>query len=331
MSADGQPPTDSGSKDAAPPRLAPQLRQPRLSQLRLSTWRGVLVRAVRGFKRDNCLDLAAALTYWSLLAMFPAAIVVVALAGLVATSEAAIATITDVIDELLPEEIAATLSDRLRDVTGRRTAAGVLFSFGLLGSLWTASAYLRSFTRAANHIYGVPEGRPFYRLLPQQILLTVALLLIAALVVIGLIVSGPVAEAIGEATGLAETTVALWDTAKWPVLVLLGGVLLSLLFWLAPNVQQPRFRWLTVGGAVALVVWVMVSVGFGIYVANFGAYEVTYGALGAVIVFLVWLFLTNCAVLLGVEINAELQRGRRIQAGRDDDPGGPALPPRFPT
>jgi membrane protein len=311
--------------DGAPPR------QPRLSQLKLATWRGVLARSARGFKQDNCLDLAAALTYWSLLALFPAAIVVVALAGLVATSEAAVNTLVEIFEELAPDEAAAALTDRLRDVAGQRTAAGVLFSFGLLGALWTAGAYLRSFTRAANIIYAVPESRPFYRLLPQQLLLTVVSLVLAAVVVFGLIVSGPVAEAVGNALGLGQSVLVVWNTAKWPLLVLLAGTLLSLLFWIAPNVRQPRFRWLTVGGAVALLVWVLVSVGFGFYVANFGAYDATYGTLGAVIVFLVWLFLTNCAILLGVEINAELQRGRRLQAGQAVDSDGPILPPRVPT
>jgi membrane protein len=318
-------PHQTGRGDGAPPR------QPRLSQLKLSTWRGVLVRSVRGFKQDNCVDLAAALTYWSLLALFPAAIVVVALVGLVVTSEAAVATLVEIIEELAPDEVAAALTDRLRDVAGQRTAAGVLFSFGLLGALWTASAYLRSFTRAANIIYGVPEGRPFYRLLPQQLLLTVVSLALAATVVFGLVVSGPVAEAVGNALGVERTVLAVWNTAKWPLLVLLAGALLSLLFLIAPNVRQPRFRWLTVGGGVALLVWVLVSAGFGYYVANFGAYDATYGTLGAVIVFLVWLFLTNCAILLGVEINAELQQGRRLQAGLVVDSEGPALPPRVPT
>jgi membrane protein len=306
-------------------------RGPRLSQLHLSTWRGALVRSVRGFKQDNCLDLAAALTYWSLLALFPAAIVVVALVGLVATSEAAVTTISGILEELSPDQVAAAVTDRLREVTSGRTAAGFLLSFGLLGALWTASAYLRSFTRAANAIYGVAEGRPFYRLLPQQLLLTVAALVLAATVVSGLIISGPVAEAVGSALGVERTVLTLWHTARWPVLVLIAGALLSLLFWLAPNVRQPRFRWLTVGGAVALLAWIVLSLGFGFYVANFGAYDATYGALGAIIVFLVWLFLSNCAILLGVEINAEVQRGRALQAGHVTDADGPALPPRTPA
>jgi membrane protein len=319
--------TGDRSDPAGPPRQPPA----QLSELRLATWRGVLVRSVKGFKADNCLDRAAGLTYWSLLALFPALIVVVALVGLVATSEEAIETLLEITGDLAPAAAADAIETRIREVVGQRTTAGVLLSFGLLGSLWTASAYLRSFTRAANAIYGVDEGRKAWHLIPLQIGITVVGLVLAATVLFGLIVSGPVAQAIGNAVGLGETAMAIWDTAKWPVLILIAGVLLSLMFWVAPNVRQPRFRWLTVGSGIALLVWVVVSAGFGFYVANFGAYEVTYGALGAIIIFLVWLFLSNSAVLLGVEINAELQRGRRLQSGWRIDLDTSPLPPRKPT
>lgn len=300
----------------------------RLSQLRLSTWRGVLVRAVVGFQRDHCGDLAAALTYWSLLALFPAAIVVVSLVRLVATGPGALDAMTEVLGELTPDTTAAELEQRILEVVEQRASAGLLLSFGLLGAVWSASAYLRAFTRAANRIYEVEEGRPFYVLLPRQLALTVLAILLGAVILLGLLVSGPVARAVGGVAGLEQTAVAVWDVAKLPVLVVLAGLLLSMLYWLAPNVRQPRFRWVTVGGLVALLVWIVASAGFGLYVANFGAYDATYGSLGAVIVFLVWLFIGNCAVLLGVEINAELQRGRRQQAGDDLAPDAPPLPPR---
>lgn len=304
---------------------------PRLIRLRAATWRGVFARAARGFQRDNCADLAAALTYWGLLALFPAVIVVVALVGLVATSQAAVDTILGVVGDLAPGETAGAVADQVREVTGRRTATGVLLSVGLVASVWTASAYLRSFTRAANTIYGVAEGRKVYRLVPLQLGLTLVGLVLTAAVLVGLLVSGPVARAVGQAIGLGETGLIVWNVAKWPVLVLVAAALLSLLFYVAPNVRQPRFRWLAVGAAMALLVWILLSVGFGVYVANFGTYNATYGALGAIIVFLVWMFLGNCAILFGVEINAELARGRRIQAGRPPEPGESPLPPKVPA
>jgi membrane protein len=311
--------------------------RPRRPQLRPSSWWRALVRSASGFRRDNCVDLAAALTFWAVLSVFPGAIVVVALVGLVASSDTAVDTIMEVVDDAAPAEAASALEDRLREVVGRRTAAGVLLSFGVLAAVWTASAYLRSFTRAANAIYGVPEGRPFWRLIPQQLGLTVVALVLVAVVVAGLVVSGPVAGAIGGVIGVEQTAITVWNMVRWPVLVLTAGLLLSLLFWVAPNVERPRFRWFAAGSAVALLLWIAVSAGFGFYVANVGSYDATYGALGAVIVFLLWVFLGNCAVLLGVEINAELQRARRRQARRrrghqpgPAGPAGPAAPPLPP-
>jgi membrane protein len=302
--------------------------QPGLGQLRPRTWLGVLVRSLKGFKQDDCADLAAGLTYYALLSVFPAAIVVIALVGLVASSETAISSIMDVVRDLAPAGGADALEDRLREVVGGRTAARFLISFGLLGAIWSASGYVRSYTRAANAIYGVTEGRRAWRLIPVQVAITVVALVLVAVVVVGLVVSGPVARAIGDAIGAGEGAVTVWGIAKWPVLVLVAGLVLSLLSWVAPNITPPRFRWFTVGGAVTLLVWAAVSVGFGFYVANFGNYNATYGALGAVIVFLIWIYLGNCAILLGVEINAELQRGRRLQAGVPLEPDEPSLPPR---
>jgi membrane protein len=301
-----------------------------LSDLRPRTWVGVLVRSVKGFKKDNCGDFAAGLTYFALLSVFPAAIVVVALVGLVADSEAAIGSMMDVVRDLAPADAADALEQRLQELAGR-AGTGFLLGFGLLGAIWAASGYVRGYTRAANAIYEVEEGRKFWKLIPLQVVVTIAALVLAAVVVVGLVVSGPVARALGEAIGLGETAQSVFGIAKWPLLVFLAGLVLSLLNWIAPNVQPPRFRWFTIGGAVSLLVWIAASIGFGFYVANFGNYNATYGALGAVIVFLVWMYIGNCAVLFGVEINAELQRGRRLQAGEELEPEEPPLPPRVAT
>jgi membrane protein len=304
----------------------------RLRQLRWSTWRGVLIRSVKGFVEDNCADWAAALTYYGVLALFPSAVVVVALVGLVSEGEATITTITDLLREVGAGSLVGNdgFTSVLQQVVEQRSSARVLFSFGLLGALWSASGYVGAFTRASNAIYGVTEGRPFYKLRPLQLGLTAVTLLLLAVVATGLIVSGPVTDAVGDALHLGHAPRTAWTVLKWPVLVAIMMLLLSLLFWIAPNVQPPRFRWLTVGGAVALLSWAVVSAGFGLYVARFATYDVTYGSLGAVIAFLVWLFLSNCALMLGVEINAEVQRGRALQAG-DLAPTDPVLPPRSPA
>ncbi|MGW5672199.1 YihY/virulence factor BrkB family protein [Micromonospora sp. NPDC003776] len=304
----------------------------RMRQLSWATWRGVLVRSARNFVRDNCADWAAALTYYGVLALFPATIVVVALVGLVSDGERTVDTVIGLAREIGAGSVVGNdaFVSVVRGVVTQRGPVRVLLSFGLLGALWSASGFIGAFTRASNAIYGVEEGRPFYRLRPVQIGLAALSLLLLAVVATGLIVSGPVTDAVGDrlhAGGLARQ---VWTVAKWPLLALVAMTLLSLLFWIAPNVRQPRFRWLTPGGALALVAWVLASFGFGLYVANFGSYDVTYGSLGAVIAFLVWLYLSNCALMLGVQVNAELQRGRVMQAGHDD-PGEPVLPPRTPA
>jgi membrane protein len=308
---------------------ADQISVPRgLRDLRWSTWRGVLVRSVKGFMKDNCTDWAAALTYYGVLALFPALIVIVALVGLVSQGEQTVTTITSLAKDVGAGSVVANESvvNIIKGVT-TQDSASVLLSFGLVGALWSASGYIGAFTRASNAIYGVAEGRPIYKLRPLQLLVTAATLVLLAVVAVILIVSGPVTDAIGEALHLGDVPKTLWTIVKWPVLILVMLLLLAMMFWIAPNVQPPRFRWLTVGGFATLLTWAIVSFAFGLYVANFGSYDATYGTLGAVIAFLVWLYLSNCALMLGVEINAELQRGRRIQAGADDT-DDPVLPPR---
>ncbi|MFC4147149.1 YihY/virulence factor BrkB family protein [Micromonospora mangrovi] len=310
-----------------------QARIPRrMRQLSWATWRGVLVRSGRNFVKDNCADWAAALTYYGVLALFPSTIVVVALVGLVSDGERTVDTLIGLARDVGAGSVVGNegFVDVIRGVVDQQSSARVLLSFGLLGALWSASGFIGAFTRASNAIYGVEEGRPFYRLRPLQIGLAGLSLLLLAVVAVALIVSGPVTDAVGDlvhAGGLART---VWSVAKWPVLALLMMTLLSLLFWIAPNVRQPRFRWLTPGGGLALLAWVLASFGFGLYVSNFASYDVTYGSLGAVIAFLVWLYLSNCALMLGVQVNAELQRGRVLQSGAGD-PGEPVLPPKAPA
>jgi membrane protein len=309
-------------------RFAAGRRPTHLRQLSLSTWRGVAVRSVQGFIKDNCTDWAAALTYYGVLALFPALIVIVALVGLVSQGSKTVETIIGLARQLGAGSVVGSQSvvDAINGVVNQQSSAKVLLSFGLLGALWSASGYVGAFSRAANAIYGVTEGRPFVKLRAQQLGITALALILLAVVATGLIISGPVADAVGDALHLGSAPRTVWGVLKWPVLVAIMMAVLALLSWFAPNVEQPRFRWLTVGGAVTLIVWALTSVGFGFYVASFGSYNTTYGSLGAIIAFLVWLYLSNCAVLLGVEVNAELQRYRALQAG-DGDPETP-LPPK---
>ncbi|GAA3917573.1 YihY/virulence factor BrkB family protein [Actinoplanes auranticolor] len=303
----------------------------RFRQLHWSTWRGVLWRSVNGYLDDDCGDLAAALTYNAVLAVFPVGIVVVALVNLVTDGRTAVNTILGILEDLGAGSIVAdqSLRDVLDAIIVQQSSAKVLLGFGLLGALWSASNYVGVFTRASNRIYGVREGRAWWKLRPLQIGLSAIALVLMATVAAGLVISGPLVDAVGNALHAGEAAKLTYSIGRWPVLVLILMLLLSLLFWIAPNVKQPRFRWLTLGGVVALLVWALATFGFGLYVANFASYDKTYGSLGAVIAFLVWLYLSNSALMLGVEINAEVQRGRQLQAG-NEDPDPPLQPREVP-
>jgi membrane protein len=198
---------------------------------------------------------------------------------------------------------------------------------GLGGALWSASGYIGAFIRASNIIWDVEEGRPIWRTLPLRLVITVTMIVLLAVSAIAVVVTGPLADRVGKLLGVGSTFVTVWDVAKWPVLVVVVSFMFSILYYASPNVRQPGFRWVTPGGVLAVLSWIVVSAAFGLYVANFGSYNKTYGSLGAIIIFLVWLWLSNVAILLGAELNAELERGRQIEAGQPPD-REPFLPPR---
>ena len=292
-----------------------------------SLW-GALKRTFNAFQSDQVTDLAAALTYYGVLALFPAAVALVSLVGLFGDPRSVTETLTEIVRDLGPSTAANTFAGPIESLTSNRETAGLLLVVGIAGALYSASGYVGAFIRASNRIYGVEEGRPFWKLRPLQLAVTLGMVVVLAVVVTALVISGPLAEAVGKAVGLGDTAVQVYGLAKWPVL--LGVVLgmLAVLYYIAPNVKLPGFKWITPGSLLALGVWVIVSLGFAFYVSNFGSYDKTYGTLGGVISFLVWLWLTNIAVLLGVELNAELERAREVQAGLPGAEDGIQLPPR---
>ena len=298
------------------------------SDLTKRSWGGVLKRTVTEFKDDNCTDWAAALTYYGVLAMFPAMVALLSLIGLVGDPRKTTDTLLGVVDTLGPSSATDALAGPVRDLAGQQQAAGIALVVGLLTALWSASGYVGAFGRAANAIYEVEEGRPFYKLRPVQLLVTLVCVVLLAAVALSLVVTGPLAKAVGDAIGAGSVAVTVWDIAKWPVLALVVSLIFSLLYFATPNVKQPKFKWFTAGGMLALVVWVLASGAFALYVATFASYSKTYGSLAAVIVFLVWLWLSNIAVLFGAEFNAELERGRELQAGMTEAEHTIQLPPR---
>ncbi len=293
-----------------------------------SAWKPVLRRTWDGFQADHVADLAAALTYYAILALFPALIALVSIIGLFGDPESTTRTLTDIVSDLGPQTAADTYNGPIESLTSNRSTAGLLFVAGLMGAFYSASGYVGAFMRASNRIYGVEEGRPFWKLRPLQIAVTLTMVLLVALVLIALVLSGPVAESVGEAVGLTSTAVAVYDLAKWPVLVGVVLTMLALLYYVSPNVRLPRFRWITAGSVLAVGVWILASFGFSLYISNFGSYDKTYGSLGGAVTFLVWVWITNIAVLLGVELNSELERTREIEAGVAGAEEAIQLPPR---
>ncbi|MEK6228598.1 MAG: YihY/virulence factor BrkB family protein [Actinomycetota bacterium] len=288
-------------------------------------------RTVKGFREDSVTDIAAALTYYTVLSLFPGLLVLVSIVGLFGDPQATTDTLTEIVRDLGPSTAGDTFQGPIESLTSNRGAAGVLFLAGLAGALYSASGYIGAFMRASNTIYGVQEGRPFWTLRPLQVGVTLVMVLLLVLVIVGLVLSGPLAESVGEAVGLGDTAVTIYGLAKWPVLIGMVLVMLAVLYYVAPNVRLPGFRWVTPGSVLAVVVWLLASAAFAFYVANFGSYDKTYGTLGGVISFLVWLWITNIAVLLGVELNAEVERSREIDAGVPGAEDEIKLPPRQPA
>jgi membrane protein len=281
------------------------------------SWLRTLKRTVQEFRRDNLTDWAAALTYYGILAIFPALIALVSILGLVGSS--ATQPLIDNLGTVAPGPARDIFTSAIENLEESQGAAGVLFVVGLLGALWSASGYVAAFMRASNAIYDVEEGRPIWKTIPVRVGTTVVLLLLVVVSAVAVVLTGGLAEAVGDLLGLGSTALTVWDIAKWPVLILIVSFLFAFLYWAAPNVKQPAFRWLSPGGILAVVVWIVASAGFAFYVASFSSYNETYGALGGVITFLVWLWISNIAVLLGAELNAELERERRIEQGHPPD------------
>jgi membrane protein len=279
------------------------------------SWTATLKRTFAEFKDDNLTDWAAALTYYGVLALFPAVIALVSMLGLVIDRTTITRVLTDTISSLGPSSAVDTFKGPINQVTGNQSTAGVMLIVGLATALWSASGYIGAFMRASNAIYEREEGRGFFKLRPVQLLVTLILVLMSALVVLALVVSGPVAQAVGGAVGLGDTAVTVFNIAKWPAMLVVVMVMLAILYYASPNAKQPSFKWISPGSIVAVVIWVLASAAFALYVTTFASYNKTYGALAGVVVFLVWMWITNLAVLFGAELNAELERGREIEAG----------------
>jgi membrane protein len=283
---------------------------------------GAIARSISRYSSENMTDRAAGLTYYTVLSLFPAMLVVVALFGLLGQHPQTTNKILQIVQQLGPAAAVDTFRGTISSVIQNKGGAGALLGAGLFGALWSASGYVAAFMRASNEVWEVPRERRFFRKLSVRIGLTIVMTVVFAVIAVALVVTGPLADAMGSVLGLGSTVVTLWSIAKWPVIVLLVALAFALLYFGAPNVRQPHFSALLPGALLAVIVWIVASVGFAIYLANFGSYNKTYGALGAVIALLVWLYITNNAILLGSMLNAERERSRQglsLEEGLDVD------------
>jgi membrane protein len=275
-----------------------------------------LKRTASEFMEDNLSDWAAALTYYGLLALFPALIAMVSLIGLVGDPRSTTSTLTEIVTSIGPDSAARTFSEPIESLASNRSAAGFAFVLGLAVALWSASGYVGAFIRASNVIFETPEGRPFWKLRPLQLAVTLAMVVLMAILALGLVLTGPVVDAVAGPIGVGDTAVGIWNIAKWPALAAIFVLMVDVLYYASPNARLRGFRWVTPGSLVAIAGWAVASAGFAFYVANFGSYDKTYGTLGGLIALLIWFWISNLAILFGHQLNAERERSAEIEEGR---------------
>jgi membrane protein len=306
--------TEGALRRAGPRRGKPR----RFSDLPPGAWKRIAKRTFDQYRADGVTNLAAALTYRGILSLFPGLIALVALLGVLGQYPQTFNAVLQIVGRIAPRSTVQTISGPVREIINGKGGAGALLGIGLAGAVWAASGYVGTFSWAANVLWEAERGRSWYRQWPFNFAVTLVALVLVTFVFVALVLTGPVAGAVGRQLGIASTVIQVWNFAKWPLLVIVVVVMISGLYYIAPNVRPPSWRWLTPGAALAVFAWVVTSTGFGIYLANLGSYSKTYGALGAIVTFLVWVWLTNIAILLGIELDSEIERERQLSS---DQPG----------
>lgn len=302
----------STTKNAPDPDRADKPDAP--TDIERRSWKYVFGKTIREFSADQCTDLAAALTYYGVMSFFPGLVAVFSLLGVLGQGDQASETVLDVVGSVAPGETADALRGPIEQLASS-PAAGFALVTGIVLAIWSASGYVGAFSRAMNRIYEIEEGRPFWKLRPMQLVVTVVTVILVTSALILLVVSGPITAAIGSALGLGETVTTVWDILKWPVLAFLVVLIVAILYYATPNAKQPKFRWISLGALLAILVLALATTAFALYVTNFSNYDRTYGSLAGIIIFLLWLWIANLALLFGAEFDAELERGRQLQAG----------------
>jgi membrane protein len=309
---------ESGESSTAKARTAPapdDARKPDSpTDVSKPSWQYIAKKTLREFTKDQCPDLAAALTYYSVLSIFPALLALVSLLGIFGQAEKTTSALLDIVQGFAPGDTVEAIRQPIEQLSSS-SAAGLTLVIGILTALWSASGYVGAFARAMNRVYEIDEGRTFIKLRGTVLGVTIVNMLIVVVLATMLVLTGPVAESVGSAIGLGDAFLTVWNIVKWPVMVVLVVLAIAILYYATPNVKQPKFRWMSLGSLIALVIFLLASLGFAFYVANFSSYNKTYGAIGGVIVSLLWLWILNMSLLFGAEFDAEMERGRQLQAG----------------
>ena len=272
---------------------------------------GTIKRTLKEFSEDNLTDWAAALTYYGVLALFPALIALLSIVGLLTDPK----TLTDALTAVVPGDAADTLNPVVEGIAASDSKAGFGLIIGIAAAVWSASGYVGAFTRAANVVYETPEGRKIWKLKPLQLLVTLIGILFAALILAMLVLSGPVVDAVAQAIGVGDTGLTIWNVVKWPVMLVILALMIAVLYYSTPNVRLRGFKWVSPGAGVAILVAIVASALFAFYVGNFGSYDKTYGTLAGVVIFLIWFWLINVALLFGIEMDAEIERTKELKEG----------------
>ena len=302
---------DDDTRDAPHPEDPRKPDSP--DDLHKRSWKYIFGKTIREFSSDQCTDIAAALTYFGVLSLFPMLLALVSVLGVIGPS--ATQPLLDNLSSVAPGPAKDILTNVLTSLESNQGGSTVALIIGLATAIWAASGYIGAFMDAANNVWDVPEGRPIWKKIPVRLAVTVGLLALLTVTALAVVFTGPLAQKACDIIGLGSTFVEVWSIVKWPILLLIVSFMISLLYWACPNVKQPGFPWVTPGGLFAVVLWLLASALFALYVAKFSAYNKTYGSLGGVIVFLTWLWITNIIVLLGAELNSEMERSRAIQDG----------------
>jgi membrane protein len=298
------------------PWFARRPKPRRFGELPKGAWKRIAKRTFDQYRADGITNLAAALTYRSVLSLFPGLIAFVALLGLVGQYPQTFNAVLQIAGSIAPESTIRTIAGPVREVITNKGGAGAVLGVGLAGTVWAASGYVGTFSWAANVMWEAKRGRSWYRQWPFNIVVTLVALVLATFVVLALVLTGPLARAVGGQVGVGSTGLEIWNIAKWPAILGVVTLMISGLYYIAPNVRPPNWRWLTPGAMLAVIAWAVTSAAFGLYIANFGSYNKTYGTLGAVVTFLIWVWLTNIAALLGIELDSEIERERQLSAGQ---------------